>query len=227
MNAALDFRPVTASQLDAAERLYGRLTSWQTIDSSLRLLAEQIQGFGKEACLLKAVAVNSLYATRIFAIVRMGEHLHRTLKDTDPSAAGIDLVPQLAALPDADGQVRRRHVSFASKFAHFFVDSERYPILDSFAVRTLKGHCLRRAGRAALGSYPGFVEGVHVLLQVSGVTDARLLDRYLWLAGQCKQWREAPHKSLNSELRTVLEQQPGSEEIRALVQQLVGANHAS
>jgi len=43
-------------------------------------------------------------------------------------------------LRNQNGRSTKRHHSFVSKFAHFFIDPERFPIMDSYPVSLLKVH---------------------------------------------------------------------------------------
>jgi hypothetical protein len=121
----------------------------------------------------------------------------------------------MAALPMAVSQKHvRRHTSFAAKFAHFFIDSERFPIMDSYAVWMVKYHlgwknCLRDANR----SYTAFVENLRRLREAAGLNvKSRELDRYLWLAGQYRQWRKNLKSQINSELAALFASPSGESE---------------
>jgi hypothetical protein len=64
-----------------------------------------------------------------------------------------ELVERLAFLPKSQERQRQmNHLSFASKFAHFFVDTELFPIYDSFAAKMLIHH---------LGSARAISDGAH------------------------------------------------------------------
>lgn len=109
-------------KIDAANRLHDRLEQWKLADQALRLLAERCADFEPATCLLKVAAVNELYGTNVYATTRMAKHVARLLVGANLATAGPELVERLAALPAADGQKgKRRHLSFASKFAHFFL----------------------------------------------------------------------------------------------------------
>src|SRR5258706_11679744 len=103
--------PLTMTQIEAANRLHGKLLQWRVTDRALYILQENLPGFDIEATLLKVVAVNQLYGTNVYAVVRMARHITEVMQD----ACGIedaDLVEKLASL------TARKHRSFASKFAH-------------------------------------------------------------------------------------------------------------
>lgn len=115
--------PLTMAQVETAKRLHGKLLQWQVTDHALHALAENLPGFAVEATLLKVAAINQLYGTNVYAVVRMAQHVTEVLQATS-RMEDADLVEQLACLDD------RKHRSFASKFAHFFIDMERFPIFD-------------------------------------------------------------------------------------------------
>ena len=114
--------PLSSGQVDAANKLHEQLTQWQVADQALEALHMRFPGFGIEATLLKVVAVNQLYGTNIYAVVRVAKHIESIIREK-AKVGDVDLVKQLASLPG------RKHISFASKFAHFFIDKERFPIL--------------------------------------------------------------------------------------------------
>lgn len=142
MNLAV---PLPISKIDAANRLHEHLDQWRLADEALRMLAQRCPDFEPVTCLLKVVAVNELYGTNVYATTRMAKHTARVLAGADSATAGSELVERLADLPATESQKRkRRHYSFASKFAHFFLDDERFPIMDSYALKMLKHHLGRR-----------------------------------------------------------------------------------
>jgi hypothetical protein len=114
--------------------------------------------------------------------------------------------------------------SFAAKFAHFFIDSEKFPIYDSYAVRMVTYHLEGRAQGAT--PYETFVSGFTQLRESLGFpVTARELDRYLWLAGQYRAWSGLPpwrksYKQVNAEVRRLFE--AGAHEVRVLLEALLG-----
>jgi hypothetical protein len=51
------------TQIEAANRLHGKLLQWQVTDRALYILQVNLPGFDIEATLLKVVTVNQLYGT--------------------------------------------------------------------------------------------------------------------------------------------------------------------
>jgi hypothetical protein len=203
--------PLAVEQIATANRLHSRLSSWEAADQALEALARRFPGFDGEAALLKAITVNSLYYTNVMAIVRMAKHVEAIMSVTELDSAGPELVERLADLPRTASQTRaRRFHSFASKFAHFFVDPERFPMKDKYADKELKRHL----GQAAYVSdsqrpYVAFVANFQALKQNLGWGGTnRGLDRYLWLAGQYRAWLKNHESNINSELRELFTSPP-------------------
>src|SRR5260221_13206141 len=175
--------PLSMSQIETANRLYSKLLQWQVTDQALHALHVNLPGFDIEATLLKVVAINQLYGTNVYAVVRMAQHVTEVMQDAN-RMEDADLVKELASLNS------RKHLSFASKFAHFFIDMERFPIFDSYAAKMVAYH-LGSHGQVRDSTHPykAFVENIHSLKRFAGLSyTTRELDRYLWLAGLYQGW---------------------------------------
>ncbi len=210
--------PLPISKVEAANRLHEHLDQWRLADQALRLLAIRCPGFEPDACLLKVVAVNGLYGTNLYATMRMAKHVAALLVGVDLAAEGPDLVERFADLPATEGQMRkRRHFSFASKFAHFFLDEERFPIMDSYALTSLKRHLgQRNYSDDTAHPYAAFVHNFQELKRRSGFTGRnRQLDRYLWLAGEYAAWKKNTAVAINAEAAALFAQPFG--EVAALL----------
>jgi len=187
--------PLSIAQIEAANRLHGKLLQWQVTDRALHTLQENLPGFDIEATLLKVVAVNQLYGTNVYAVVRMAQHVTEVMQDVG-GMEDADLVERLASLNE------RKHRSFASKFAHFFIDMERFPIFDSYALKMVIYH-LRPEGQVIDSAHPyrAFVENIHRLKCYAGLScTTRELDRYLWLAGLYQAWCRDTASQINTEV---------------------------
>ena len=153
--------------------------------------------------LLKASVVNALYATNVYAIRAMARHIC-DLFSVESELSDLQLVPRIAEL--AVGGKVRRCVSFA-KYAHFFVDPDRFYIMDYYAGQALAAHLgARRVDPADwTPDYPAFVQRVETLRRRDRIAVSnRELDRYLWLYG-C--WRDyLADRLVNRELRETLKQ---------------------
>ena len=203
--------PLLPSQIEAAGQLYGQLQLWQATDSAFKRLREALPGFDIQASLLKAAAINQLYGTNVYAIVRMAQHITTVMAaqgNTPPDAA---LVEQIANLPnDNVGGKNWRHISFASKFAHFFID-KHLPIYDRYAAMMLNYH---RRGRAVVPDpappYATYLANLDMLRDQAGIScSPNELDAYLWLAGLYIEWRkpraDGKQAEINREVRELFE----------------------
>lgn len=195
--------PLVSSQIAASTRLYLKLKQWQLSNAAITLLANCCPGFDRESTLLKVVAINALYGTNLYALVRMAEHVSKSLSGKDLKAEGPELVEQLAKLPRvSDIEKGRNYRSFASKFAHFFLDGERFPIMDRYAVEMVTRHLGRsNLAKNPAANYLAFVENVHQLRQLSGLNcSSRELDQYLWVAGLYLRWKKNQDNKMNREV---------------------------
>jgi len=203
---------LSIEQILAACRLYDHhLTKWQGTDAALDRLRARVPELDAPSVLLKVAAVNTLYGTNLYAFQRMAEHIVEVLAAWGRSRYAPEIVERIANLPpnSADGK-RRVHVSFAAKFAHFFLDAETFPILDRFARESLALHVGRPASRyAGRGAYGRFVEEFARLRTAAAWPGAgRELDRYLWLSGLLRVWRANPKGPINAEVRALFENPP-------------------
>jgi hypothetical protein len=199
--------PIHSSQVEAAKRLHGRLQQWKLTDESLILLSEQLPGFTPREALIKATVINALYGTNVKAIVPVARHVSGVLQKLNPSSLGPELVEILASLPEESGKKYPRFRSFASKFAHFFIDAERFPIMDSYSVRMVKMH-LGKGNYAPDGDRPYLAfffnfKALKTDTEYGGSN--RDLDRYLWLTGEYFAWQKDHKATINVELRAVFE----------------------
>jgi len=217
--------PLQHRQVEAALRLYQKCRWWQATDEALDSLASSFPDFNFKSTLLKAAAVNALYGTQVYAVAEVAEHLCAILRETRLPATPA-LVGDLARVKFVRGskQETRTLRSFASKFAHFFIDPDRFPIYDSYAVKMLTYHLDGKA-REEL-PYGDFVAGFSALKNAFDLpVTTRQLDRYLWLAGQLRAWKglppwRKPYTAINSELQCLFEYPAG--EIQELTEAVLG-----
>jgi hypothetical protein len=178
--------PLLPSQLTAAQALYVQLSQWNATNHALTALKNRFPDFDLESTLLKVAAINQLYGTNVYAVVRMAEHASNVMTTTAHSLADVVLVERIAALPSIPGQSRdRKHISFSSKFAHFFIDAERFPIYDSYAVKMVEYHLgASERTRDLENPYCAFTKNLSLLKQRDQILCSNQeLDNYLWLAG--------------------------------------------
>jgi len=204
---------LTTAQIEAAKRLHERLPQWMTSDAALNALAERFPGFSDEAVLLKAVTINSLYGTNVLAIYRMAVHIKQVIEKSDLSMAGPELVEEIALLPPSEGELAaRRHHSFAAKFAHFFINSERFPVMDSYAIKMVRFHLgLGNYKESKEQPYSAFVENLRNLKTVAGLDVPNSdLDRYLWIAGEYGAFRKNAKAQISVEVRQLFTNPPAN-----------------
>ncbi len=214
--------PLKQSQVKAAGQLYNHLPRWAATDRALNALAEQFPDCGPESALLKVAALNQLYRTNVYAVARMAEHVGRVMAAQNDGTLEADLVERLATLPTAtDDEKGRVFLSFASKFVHFYVDRERFPIYDSYAVKMLTYH-LGRKGQVIDNAQPyrAFLINLAALRErLDFPCGNRELDRYLWLAGLCRAWVHSPKAQINTEVAALLNK--GTPETAAILAALL------
>jgi len=200
--------PLDAERIQRSGRLREHVLGWVASDRALSDLADRFPDFGGSAVLLKTVAINSLYFTNVYAVVAVARHIESVLAQTDSRGAGPELVERLAA-PALSGRPRRFR-SFAAKFAHFFIDAERFPMLDGHAERMVRLHLgARNSHRDDAHRYVAFVRNFQILKQLAGWSGTtRALDQYLWLAGQYRAWRRNSNAEINAETRALFEHPP-------------------
>ncbi len=173
--------PLHQSHIDAAERLHKRLEGWTTTERAFEELQRVLPDYSRGAVLVKAAAIDRLYSTNV-----RGQAIHQVVCQIVKVMKGMKMPPEdpvavveeIIEAPD----VGKHYRSFASKFAHFFIDSKLFPIYDSFCRRQTADH-LGRPMRQ-LESYCDFYQATCELIERSGLSPSlREIDHYLWLAG--------------------------------------------
>jgi hypothetical protein len=193
------FRPeilVTEQKLASAARLYDRLKGWRTV---ARLLDELHSAYPSnqdfKSVLLKASVLNQLYNTNVYAIYDMAKHICGVIQ-THMDIPDRLLVQRIAEVEF--GGKPRRFVSFASKYAHFFIAPERFAIADRYAGWALAVHLGESKTRSGewIRDYTVFSERIDRLRARDGITASpRELDQYLWLYGCWMDYRVGRLKS--------------------------------
>lgn len=181
--------PLSPHLVRAACDLHATLVPWHWSDEALLKIKAGVPGFSPPATLAKVASVNALYYTNVFALVRVAEHFSGVLAMADLGTAGPELVDALADVPRGGTEQRKvRRLSLAAKFAHFFIDEDRFPIYDRYAVRMVAKH----AGTSVTsldGNFTAFTAAFNALATRAGIfKQRRRLDRYLWIQGQYEEW---------------------------------------
>jgi hypothetical protein len=194
--------PLTLKQIQVAGELHGMLEQWRLSDNALRRLHRALPGFDEETCLLKSIAVNSLYGTNVLAIIPMAKHVRNVLLRPGATEQGADLVDQIAAVT-LNGTTHRR-TSFAAKFCHFFVDENNFQIYDDAAKKAIKLHLGDQYSGDDRKPYATFCDNFGRLRAAIGFRGSpRAMDRYLWLVGMYMNWKK--ERQINVELRGLFE----------------------
>ena len=197
--------PLTSDMLEVSGCLYSKLKDWIKTEEVLRRLAKSfpLESDNYFTILVKATSLNTLYGTYIMAIQKVAKHLYDYLIElrTGISAQFID--DKLSKVQM--GKKIWRLTSFTSKYCHFFIDENRFPMYDEFAAIAIVRHLRLPQNKRWVGNYVEYCKNVKSLLDVSDVEVNYIeLDRYLWLAGQWLAWSE--EKDVNLEVKSLFEQ---------------------
>jgi len=176
--------------IEAACQLFASMDSWRQTDEALAVVARQMPGFGLPETLVKVTLVNTLYYTGVLSTPRVAVHFHRVISESDRAQWNSETVESLAAVHlNSSSEKPARCISLASKFAHFFMDSRRFPIYDKYALRML-AELTGRNNKTLANAYSDFCAAHSELCQQIGVEDVpRRLDHYLWVQGQYEEFR--------------------------------------
>lgn len=178
-------RPIESTRVAAAVQLFSRMPGVVRSEEALVRLAKVMPEFDIPSTLVKVAAVNQIYATTLYAVYRMAERIAEVHANAPEwTYATVDKVAALPATKNEDRS--RRHLSFSSKFAHFFVDRSRFPLLDRHALRAVCFHLGRQLFPGdVMTSYEAYAREVVRMREEAGL-DCSLsdFDKYLWLLGQ-------------------------------------------
>ena len=143
--------------------------------------------------MLKAVTINALFGTNVHEIWSVAKYLHEVL--SNPSGLdGARLVDKLARFEN------KNFKSFASKYAHFFI--EPYgdcPILDKYVLKAMAVHL----GDRPIRDYVEFFEWFKQL-EYDALYCPDEVDQYLWMAGMAQVWNGPDGKYLSKEVKALL-----------------------
>jgi hypothetical protein len=197
----------------AAARMWSRASELVRAERALFALQGCVPGFGADVTLLKVVALATLDGGRCFSAARWAGHAHAIMAGCDPRAAGPELVERLADAAGTGARERSRALTLASRFAHYFVDVDRFPVRDAWTERELgrlaPGPAPERAG------YVGFAERHARVAAELGLARPRHLWCYLWLAGQYRSWSRNPRTPIHRAARALFESRPPELELLA------------
>ncbi len=218
----MGIRPITQAQIETAGVLFGRLVIWGATNEVLAGLAKKHPTSSVADVSIKAKAVNNFYGTRVTAhkMERLVEQISAGLESPGGVADEEDVEWMGTYRDPASGDVVSRHFSFASKYAHFFIDRKRFFILDSLGQEVVKRHGAGRI-RGHEGRYVDFVKWLRVLIEDLPEEDQtpERVDYFYWLRGMFDGEGELK-REISLEAWLVLNR--GDAETVGLVEQLKG-----
>lgn len=221
--------PLAEAHIMAAGYLYREhMPLWRDMDAALAELAAALPGFDRPTVMLKVTTVNALYRAWVFDthLLRVASHISQVMATEVEPWVDPGLVTRLAALPRKNGPgIERRYKSFASKFAHFFVNPAAFPIYDTYACKTVHHHLL---GIATCDDppYDRYVDRVAMLrAEVGGAYHYTELDHYLWLSGEYREWLNDHDAGIDPEARSLFAHPPTHEAEKALA--ILAGRHES
>jgi hypothetical protein len=154
-----------------------------------------MRGFELKTTLLKLAVVNGLFNTNEHYLDHVAEHMTNILSSfTGNETYYITLfIEQLATFFVPKKENPRHCWSLASKFAHFFIDPDLFPIYDTYVKKMvvfhLYGEC-KDIYEDAIDPYSLFFQDFNILKKFVKMECSIIeLDRYLWLAGRLKVWK--------------------------------------
>jgi len=214
---------LTEGQVRAACHLHDMLEGWKASERTLDWLASEFpSNTEQQIVLLKARILNLLYATNVFAIPAMAGHIVEVFSQGHASGDDCLLVETIAYL-EASG---RMHRSFASKYCHFFVDNDRFPLLDQYAPRVVRMHLGKGNYRCKRTdpTYRDFCADLNTLrAHISFSPGVREMDRYLWLRGQWERFKKKGDEAgIGAEVRDLFENGRSDQRVQTLIGQICG-----
>ncbi len=216
--------PLTETQVVAANRIHDRLEQWKATDRALECLRKTMpSNTDLDEVLSKAAVLNQLYGTNVYYLHAMA---HQVVEIFSSEAVWDEcgLVEQIAYL-EASG---KRHQSFASKYCHFFVDNERFPLLDKYVPSVVQMHLGEGnyRGKKSGPPYRDFYADLKTLRDyISFSPTVREMDHYLWLRGQWERFKDKGDEAgIGAEVRDLFNSRDSDERIRTLIDEMRGVS---
>jgi len=197
------------AHIEAADRLWNRLDDVRQADRALVSLQGSLSTFDGASTLLKVLALHPIDTSKTHVGHPLAREISELLKHVDTQSCGLEVVDTLAAVADRYGKSSYDGLGFGSRFAHHFIDSERFPVLDAWSERALQallgGELLGGPGDSR---YARFAASFAHVAAPLALNRRRRLGRWLWLAGQCRAWLANPRTAIQREVRGLFEQAP-------------------
>ena len=217
--------PLAESQIAAAGALHDMLEDWMAAERALDNLATTMpSNTERDQVLVKAAALNQLYGTNVYRLHDMALNIVETFSSKADGQDDCALVERIADVPTS----AKFYDSFASKYCHFFVDPERFPLFDHYVPVTVRLHLGRGNYRckAAAHIYPNLYADLTALrANLSFSPTVRELDRYLWLRGQWETLRTKGQRAkIGAEVKNLFKTAEFDEDVASLVDQMCGVS---
>lgn len=151
-----------------------------------RLIAAFPDNHDAAGVLLKATTINSLYATNIYAIFQVAQHICSSNIDPNLAQGSLEVVDEIATIT-LKGK-RHRNYSFATKYCSWH-RPEIYPIFDSYVERLLWAYRQQdhfaNYKRGEMWHYPRYVGAIEQFRTHYGLSEFSFkeLDKFLWQYG--------------------------------------------
>ena len=201
--------PLERKHIEAAAWLWDRLDHFKRADRALAALQGSLPGFDPESTYLKVLALHPLDTAKTHVGLPLARSFQAVLARRDPELCGPELVDALAAVAARHGKRPQAGLGFASRFAHHFVDDERFPVLDSWSERALQDLLGGELdGAPGESRYALFSRNFAWIAARLGLTRRRFLGRWLWLSGQYRAWVANPRTAMHRSVRALFESGP-------------------
>jgi hypothetical protein len=215
--------PLTESQLAAAGALHDMLEGWVAAERALdNLAATMPSNTEPDQVLVKTATLNQLYGTNLYHLHDMALNIVETFSSKADPEDECALVDHIADVPTS----AKFHDSFASKYCHFFVDPQRFPLFDRYVPMTVRLHLGRGNYRCKVNAhiYRNLYADVTTLrAHLSFSPTVRELDRYLWLRGQWETLESKGEKAkIGSEVKNLFKTTEFDDDVGSLINDMCG-----
>jgi len=206
-------------QIEAAQELYKdpKMKYWQLEDKLMGKLKKTDPNIRKKAAtLVKVTLVNAFYSAGCDDVDSVTTWMveqkptllenYKNISNSDKNGY-IQFVLRIARYKEKPEEIKLKDISkgiivFASKFSHFFIDSEKFPIFDQYAAMMVDFHL----GSSGTGKdYAAFYENFFKLKtrleeRYKLLYTTKAIDHYLWLSGMYVAWKRWKDRTSNSSL---------------------------
>lgn len=196
--------------INTAQDIYEQLANWKKSDEVITgYFASHPGNVVLDEVVIKVCLLNQLYNTNVLAPIMMARHIVSIEGlDRQLTNGGIDCVDRIA---EFDG---RRHISFASKYAHFH-NKAAFPLYDKYVLKAL---AVITATGLSVSRYADFFKIADAFRQLSSLNEIGWdnIDHYLWLYG-LKLSLEEDDKKVSHEVESYYRTSDGGLRFQGLV----------